>query len=138
MSTFLQTCIGFVDGACRSTQNISSAVWVIYSPTDELVSMHGVSLGQTMNNITEYSIVIELLSDAISFGIQCLIITLDSQLSVLHLNRVYAIRNPVLLRLVLKVRLLERQFYYIEYQHIPRILNTLADALANNVINRNL
>ena len=63
---------------------------------------------------------------------------LDSKLILLHLNRVYAIKNPVLLRLFLKVRLLERQFDYIEYQHIPRNLNTLVDALANNIINRHL
>ena len=83
MSTSLQTYIGFADGACRSTQNISSTTWVIYSPSDELVSMHGVSLGQTMNNIAEYSAVIELLYESISFGIWSLIIRLDSELFVL-------------------------------------------------------
>ena len=107
MSTFLQTYIYFSHGTCRSTQNISSAAWVIYAPTNELVSIHGICLGQTTNNIAEYSVVIELLSDSISFGIQRLIIRLDSQLIVLHLNIVYAIRNLVLI-LFLQVRLLER------------------------------
>ena len=99
--------------------------------------MHGVSFGQTTNNVAEYNAVIELLSGAISFGIPRLI-RLDSELIELHLNRVYTIKNPVLLRLFLKVCLLERQFDYIEYQHIPRNLNTLADALADSVINRHL
>ena len=138
MSTPLQTYFGFADGACRSTQNISSATWVIYSPSDELVSMHGVSLGQTTNNIAEYSAVIELLSESISFGIRSLIVRLDSELVVLQLNRVYAIRNPVLLRLCLRVRILEREFDYIEYQHIPRHLNTLTDALDNYALDRHL
>ena len=136
MLTSLQTYIGFADGACRSTLNISSAAWVIYSPSDELVSMHGVRLGQTKNNIAKYSAVIELLSESISFGIRSLIVRLDSELVVLQLNRVYAIRNPVLLRLFLRVRLLEREFDYIEYQNIPRHLNTLADAVASSMINR--
>ena len=61
MSTSFQTYIGFADGPFRSTRNISSVAWVIYSPTNELVSMHGVSLGQTTKNIVEYSAVIELL-----------------------------------------------------------------------------
>ena len=100
--------------------------------------MHGVSLGQKKNNITEYSAVIELLSESISFGIRCFIIRLDSELIVLHLNRVYAIKSPILLRLFLKVRLLEREFDYIEYQHILRNLNSLVDALATSVINRHL
>ena len=138
MSTSFQTYIGFADGACRSTRNISSASWVIYSPTDELVSMHGVSLGQMTNNIAEYSAVIELLSESISFRIQSLIVRLDSELIVLQLNQVYAIRNPVFLRLFLRVRLLKREFDYIEYQHIPRNLNTLAYAIASSVINRHL
>src|SRR6202043_192560 len=101
MSMPLQSYIGFTDGTCRSTQNISSAAWVIYSPSDELVSMHGVSLSQTTNNIAEYSAVIELLSESISFGIRRLIVRLDSELVILQLNRIYAIRNPVLLRLFL-------------------------------------
>jgi len=136
MSTSLQTYIGFANGACHNTQNISSVAWVIYSPFDELISMHGVSLGQITNNITEYSAVIELLSESISFGIWSLIVRLDSELVVLHLNRVYAIRNPVLLRLFFRVRLLECEFDYIEYQHIPRYLNTLADVFASRMLNR--
>ena len=85
----LQKYIGFVDGACRSNRNISSTAWVIYSPTDELVSMHGVSLDQTTNNIAKYSAVIELLSKSISFGIWSLIVRLGSELVVLQLNKVY-------------------------------------------------
>ena len=138
MSTPLQTYIGFADGTCRSTPNISSVAWVIYSPSDELVSMHGVSLGQTTNNIVEYSAVIELLSESISFGIYILIVMLDSELVVLQLNRVYAIRNPVLLILFLRVRLLEREFDYIEYQQIPRSLNTLADAITSQMLSRHV
>ena len=138
MSTPLKTFIGYADGTCRSTRNISSAAWVIYSPSDELVSMHGVSLGQTTNNIAEYSAVVELLSESISFGIRSLIVRLDSKLIVLHLNRAYAIRNPVLLRLCFRVHLLEREFDYIEYQHIPRSLNTLADAIASQMLSRHV
>ena len=100
--------------------------------------MHGVSLGQTTNNIVEYSAVIELLSESISFWIRSLIVRLDSELIVLQLNRVYAIRNPVLLRLFLIFHLLEREFDYIEYQHIPRHLNIFADAVASSMINRHL
>ena len=68
MSIFSQTYISFTYGASRCTQNLSSAAWVIYSPSDELVSIHGICLSQTTNNIAEYSVVIELLADAITFG----------------------------------------------------------------------
>ena len=61
--------------------------------------MHGASLGRMTNNISDYSVVIELLSESISFGIRSLIIRLDFELVVLQLNRLYAIKNPVLLRI---------------------------------------
>jgi hypothetical protein len=57
---------------------------------------------------------------------------------VLKLNNVYTIRSPTLLRVYLRIRLLERYFDYIEYQHIPRCLNTLTDALANYVLDKHL
>jgi ribonuclease HI len=138
MSEFSSPHIGFADGASRSTQNLASAAWAIYAPTSELISLRGVCLGRATNNIAEYSIIIELLIDAISLGIRHLVIRLDSQLVVLQLSNVYAIRSPTLLRVYLRIRLLERYFDYIEYQHIPRCLNTLTDALANYVLDRHL
>jgi hypothetical protein len=82
--------------------------------------------------------VIELLVDAISLGIRRLVVRLDSQLVVLQLSNVYSIRSPTLLRVYLQIRLLERHFDYIEYQHILISLNTLTDALANYVLDRHL
>ena len=75
--------IGFTDGASRSTQNLASAAWAIYTPSNELVSLRGVCLGRATKNIAEYSVIIELLIDNISLGIHHLIVRLDSQLVVL-------------------------------------------------------
>jgi ribonuclease HI len=130
--------IGFADGAIRSTQNLASTAWAIYAPTDELVSLRGVCLGRATNNIAEYSTIIELLVDAISLGICHLVVRLDSQLVVLQLSNVYTIQSPSLSRVFLKIRLLEYYFDYIAYQHIPRCLNTLTDALANYVLDKHL
>ena len=138
MSTSPQTYIGFIDDASHSTQNLSSANWVIYSPNNELVSIHGICLDRTTNNIIEYGAVIELLPDAITFGIHRLIVRLDSQLVILNLNGVYYFRSDSMLRMFFRARLLEREFDYIEYQHIPRNLNTLTYALTNYVLNWHL
>ena len=61
--------IGFADGACHSTQNLSSTAWAIYDPHGELIDLQGICLGRTTNNITEYSPIIELLSEAIALEI---------------------------------------------------------------------
>ena len=37
--------VGFTDGASHSTQNLSSAAWVIYDPAGELIDLQGISLG---------------------------------------------------------------------------------------------
>jgi ribonuclease HI len=138
MSVFSLPYIGFVDGASRSTKNIMSATWEIYAPTDELISLHGIFLGRATNNIAEYSSVIKLLTDVISLSIHHLIVRLDSQRVVLQLSNIHSIRSPTLLRVYLIICLLERNFDYIEYQHIPRYLNTLTDALADYVLDRHL
>jgi ribonuclease HI len=138
MSESLLPYVGFGDGASRSTQNLAFAAWAIYAPTNELVSLQCVCLSRATNNIAEYSVVIELLVDAISLGICHLVVGLNSQLVVLQLSNVYTIRSPTLLQVYLRICLLEHYFDYIEYQHIPRCLNTLTDALANYVIDRHL
>ena len=130
--------VGFADGACRSTRNLSSAAWVIYDPHGELIDLQGVCLGRTTNNVAEYGAVIELLAKAVNLGIRALVVNLDSQLVVHQLNRQYSVRDHRILRLYLRVRLLERNFDFITYQHIPRQLNKLTDALANHVLDRHL
>ena len=128
---------GFADGASRHTRNIASAAWVIYQ-FDEVVSSGCICLGPTTNNMAEYHAVIGMLTQASSLGISCIIIYLDSQLVVYQLNRIYAICSPILLRLHLQVRRLERMFDYIEYRHIPRELNSVSDSLANYIMDRYL
>ena len=93
---------------------------MIYDPAGELIDLQGICLGRTTNNVAEYSAVIELLAEAIALDIHALIFDLDSQLIVLQLNGHYFVRNPQILRLYLRVHLLERHFDYITYQHIPR------------------
>jgi ribonuclease HI len=62
------------------------------------VSSGGISLGLSTNNVDEYSVVIELLCDAILHGIHSLEVHLDSQLIVCQLNGCYRMRDPTLLR----------------------------------------
>ena len=111
---------------------------MIYDATGELIDLQVICLGQTTNNVAEYSVVIELLTEAITLGISALVVNLDSQLIVLQLNGHYSVRNPHILRLYLRVHLLERHFDYITYQHIPGQMNALTDTVANIVLDRHL
>ena len=70
--------IGFAYGASRHSQHLASAAWVIYAPTGQVLSSGGVCLLPSSNNVAEYSVVIELLRDAISHGVHSLEVRLDS------------------------------------------------------------
>ena len=93
-----------------------------------------VCIGPATNNIAEYRAVIGLLTEAASQDVYNLVVLIDSQLMVCHLNHVYTIRNHVLLSLFQRVRLLERSFEIITYKHIPREHNVVADSLANYIL----
>jgi hypothetical protein len=68
MSSESEVFIGYADGASRHTQRLASAAWVIFTPQGQLLSSRGISLGDTTNNVAEYSAVIKLLRDAFIIG----------------------------------------------------------------------
>ena len=116
----------------------TSVAWVLYSPAEDLVSSGAVCLGSATNNTVKYEAFIGLLTEAASQDVRDLVVLMDSQLVVCHLNHVYTIRNPVLLHLFWRVRLLERSFGTITYRHIPREHNVVADSLANYILDWNI
>ena len=124
----------FADDACRHTLNLISAAWVLYSSAEDLVSSGDACIGPATNNITEYEVVIGLLTEAASQYVRNLVVLMYSQLVVFHLNHVYTIRNPVLLLLFRRVRLLKISFETIIYRHIPREHNVFSDSLANYIL----
>ena len=59
----------FVDGASHHTLNLAYVAWVIYEPSNQLLSSGSTCLGPSTNNIAKYSALIKLLLDAIPHGI---------------------------------------------------------------------
>jgi ribonuclease HI len=98
MSSESEVYVGFTDGASRHTQRLASTAWVIFTPFGQLMSSGGIFLGEATNNVVEYSVVIELLRDALSHGISHLRVYLDAQLVVSQLNGVYHVYDPTLHR----------------------------------------
>ena len=125
---------GFADGASRHTRNLASAAWVLHYPSGQLLVSRGVCIGPASNNIAEYTAVVYLLSEAISLGVDSLVVFLDSQLMVSQLNNTYRVRDPFLLRLFLRVRLLQWSFQFLTFIHIPRAENWFVDSLANQAL----
>jgi ribonuclease HI len=126
--------IGYVYIANMSSRNVTSAAWVIFSPSKFLDS-RGIFLGHATNNIAEYEAMIIVMTDASALGIQSnLVVWLDSKLLISQLTSHYSVHNLVLYRKYLRVRLLECSFDVISYEHIPREINMLVDSLANEIL----
>ena len=74
--------MGFADGASRWYPNLTSAAWVIYSSSHELIHIDGICMRTVTNNQAEYDGVNGLLADVLQIGIHHLDVFLDSQLLV--------------------------------------------------------
>ena len=61
--------IGLANVSSRHTQISASTAWVIYTPTSQVLSSGGVCLQPSSKNVAKYSVIIELLHDAISHGV---------------------------------------------------------------------
>ena len=106
----MTTYSGFADGASRYTMNLASTAWVLYSPTDDLVSSGGTCLSPATNNLAKYHAMIGFLPEALTSNVSQIRVYLDSELVVDQLNQVYTIRNLVLFRMFRRVGLLEKVF----------------------------
>jgi ribonuclease HI len=98
MSSESEVFVGYTDNAIQQTQRLASTAWVIFTPQGQLLSSRGICLGDTTNNVSEYNAVIELLHDALLFGISHLQVYLDAELVVSQLNRVYCVHDITLHR----------------------------------------
>ena len=72
----------FTDSTSRYTLNLASSTWVLYSPTNDLVSSWGTCIGPAMNNLGEYHAVIGILTGYLSNNVIQVRVYLDSKLFV--------------------------------------------------------
>lgn len=137
------------DGGARGNPGPAGVGVVIEDASGKVITQIGKTIGNTTNNVAEYTAVIEALgyieSQIQATGNQDSIIResslerieffLDSTLVVNQLNGLYKVKLPHLRELLLKVRMLEQSVGgKITYQYIPREENSTADALVNKAL----
>ena len=88
-------------------------------------------IGQTTNNVAEYSAVIAGLELALERGVKEIDVAVDSKLVVQQLKGEWKIKNDRLRGLAVKARGLLGRFDSASIKHVPREQNMGADALAN-------
>jgi ribonuclease HI len=101
---------------------------------DEIVVRGGAYLGETTNNVAEYEAMIWGLENALAAGASDIVVYADSELVVKQMNGAYKVKNANLKPLYTRACGLVREFGSVEYAHVRREDNELADAMANEAM----
>lgn len=127
----------YCDGGARGNPGPAASAFIVISPEGKILAKKGVFIGETTNNVAEYSAVVsalEWLLDSRYSGET--VFFLDSQLVVKQMTGKFKIKNKKLLDLAFKIKSLEKKFKgKIFYKNIPREQNKIADLLVNKTLN---
>jgi ribonuclease HI len=93
-------------------------------------------IGETTNNVAEYTAVIEGLELAHELGAKTVTLRSDSQLLINQLTGRYRVKSEHLQPLHRRARSLGSGFERISFEHVPREQNSAADTLANLGVDR--
>jgi ribonuclease H / adenosylcobalamin/alpha-ribazole phosphatase len=97
----------------------------------ELIAERNAYLGETTNNVAEYTAALEGLRLAAELGATEVDLRADSNLLIEQLSGRYRVKAAHLRPLYEAVLEQARRFERISYRHVPREQNTHADRLAN-------
>ena len=124
------------DGAARGNPGPAGAGSVVVDEDGTVLAEVAEGLGETTNNVAEYTAVIRGLEEAERLGAREVLLRSDSQLLINQLTGRYRVKAPHLQPLHRRVRDLMRAFDRVDLEHVPRERNTAADALANLGVDR--
>lgn len=126
------------DGASRGNPGPAAGAYLLLDEQGREVASEGRYLGSATNNEAEYRALIAGLERAVHLGVTDLEIRLDSELIVLQLLGRYRVKATNLRPLYERCRALLAGFPRVSYRHVPRHLNSRADALANRALDQAL
>jgi ribonuclease HI len=119
------------DGAARGNPGPAGAGAVVVDPAGAVLAEVAEGLGETTNNVAEYTAAIRGLEAAEELGAREVVLRSDSLLLVQQLTGRYRVKTPHLQPLHRQVRQLATHFDRVIYEHVPRERNAEADRLAN-------
>jgi ribonuclease HI len=125
----------YCDGASRGNPGPASIGAVLYFG-DVSVAEISEAIGETTNNVAEYRALIAGLERAIELEADDLEVRLDSLLLVKQIDGEYRVKAAGLKPLHRRVMELIGQISSVTVVHVPREQNTVADALANDALDR--
>jgi ribonuclease HI len=119
------------DGAARGNPGPAGIGVVIATPSGEVVDEIAEGIGETTNNVAEYTAALRGLTRAADRGAREALLRSDSNLMIRQLEGRYRVKAEHLKPLHAAVLAQARRFDRVRFEHVPRERNTEADRLAN-------
>lgn len=127
----------YIDGASKGNPG-PSGIGVVICRDKETIRNLSVYIGNTTNNIAEYTALIYALQEAMLLKAEALKIQTDSQLLARQLNKIYKVRHVNIIGLYNQAVHLLSAFKKVSINNIPREENKGADRLATQAIKKEL
>ena len=127
------------DGGARGNPGPAAIGVVITDATGTTIQDFGKRIGETTNNVAEYTAVVEALTAVKKLAGESPVIHLylDSTLVVNQLNGIFKIKDATLRALATDVRILQEEVGgAITYTAVPREQNTRADLMVNRALDQ--
>lgn len=130
--------ITYTDGGSRNNPGPAACGIVVQNAQEEIVCTFSKYIGTATNNEAEYTALILALEKAreLSEGKGEVACHLDSELVVKQLNREYKVKDEKMKALYAQVIKLTLDFDKVEFIHIRREKNKLADKLVNQELDK--
>jgi len=124
----------FTDGGARGNPGPAAYGYVLEAEDGTVLAAEGHAIGSTTNNVAEYSGLIAGLRKAIELQVPAVEVVSDSELMVKQMRGEYRVKKETLRALSLEAASLARQLGSVEYRHVKRAQNELADRLVNEAL----
>jgi len=124
----------YTDGGARGNPGPAAFGYVLEDADGEVLAQHGEAIGVATNNVAEYSALVAGLRRAIELGVEPLEVVSDSELLVKQMRGEYRVKNDALRWLSVEASRLARELGTVEYTHVKRAHNELADRLVNEAL----
>ncbi len=129
----------YADGGSRGNPGPSASGFVILDMDDTVLFSEGVYLGITTNNQAEYQALrLGLEAAEKVFKARKVHVFMDSLLVVNQMKRIFKVKNRDLWPIHDAINSLVPKFESVEFTHVPRELNKLADAEVNKALDAEL
>jgi ribonuclease HI len=124
----------FTDGGARGNPGPAAYGFVLETEDGTVLAAEGEAIGTATNNVAEYSGLIAGLQKAVDLQVPEVEVVSDSELMVKQMRGEYRVKNEALRELYDEATALARRLGNVEYRHVKRAHNELADKLVNDAL----